>query len=235
MTAASNITWNSIRSVTTGESTGEYVWAPVTPDPGAQPPPATIAHGHGLQCVVAANGPQPSFGQPPSYYGSATPGSPVLTNVTGQAGTSAAFSDLYVGQYLRWAGSSDGTFPFPNGCQIIAIDQTAQSITVSAPAGPSVPSRCYFYAYSTQIPGTLTATVTPASGVTMTGYNYDGTTDARHTDNGTLMMNAADEADAIFDVMFANPGSYSVSLSFASSDTNFSNATVEYPLLVTAT
>lgn len=80
--------------------------------------------------------------------------------------------------------------------------------------------------------GTLAVEVTPSTGVTIVDWNYDGTGNSDNVGNGTAMCNSGDQATGDFGITFADAGTYTLSVSYTSTDENYSDATVEPVLTV---
>lgn len=85
--------------------------------------------------------------------------------------------------------------------------------------------------------GTLVASVTPGTGITLADYNFDASNPPNELTNtsATAITNYSGQAEGMFYVAFASAGTFSVSVAYTSTDGNYSSATVPTPISVTAT
>ena len=84
--------------------------------------------------------------------------------------------------------------------------------------------------------GTLAVTVTPETGVTITDWNADGTGQViSYVGNGTAMANLSSQAEAMFGVVFASAGIFTVTVEYTAADGNFPSNQFAPTITVTVT
>ena len=159
---------------------------------------------------------------------------------------SGTMSDLRVGMVIVPALEVAPPGGVPNGLAIVGINE---------PVSGSIELGGGGYGYATGAPwiytqpasltleadlnavdeypyGTLAATVTPTTGVTITGYNLDGGSDSQHTDDGSAMSNSGGQAMATFSVEFADAGTFTLQVAYTSYDTDYADTSSSTTVVV---
>jgi hypothetical protein len=211
----------------------EMLWASVGSQPllfewpnrgltvGATPLlPITIPHGNYLDCYVLVQG----VGGFVEFSGSTTQGQSIIA-ANGTAG-------LEVGQNIT--SLTPGLIP--NGCQILNINGHILTIGgETSVAASETLLNANFIAHEDTPSGFLVTTVTPSTGITLTDYNFDSTTNVFNVGNGQVMSNYSGNPEGGVRVAFASAGSFSISATFASTDSAYAGALISPPLAVTVT
>src|SRR5579875_1363261 len=153
----------------------------------------------------------------------------------------SGFSNLQAGMWV--APTAPGILP--NGLQIWTLYTVDSSLLLAGVGGSppvggaftatvSVTPSTPLYAVDEYPYGTLTAAVTPSTGVTIEDWNFDG---ANLPDplpgNGSAMSNSGGQADAGFAVTFSEAGEYTIEVSYESADPAYSNTSSSCAVTVT--
>ena len=104
----------------------------------------------------------------------------------------------------------------------------------SMPAGQALTTGETLYAIDQFPYGTLAATVTPSTGVTIEDWNMDGssTNPGPTTGNGSSMSNSGGQAMADFGVTFAAAGVFTLEVAYTSSDPDYANTSTSTTVVV---
>jgi hypothetical protein len=83
--------------------------------------------------------------------------------------------------------------------------------------------------------GSLLASVSPSTGVTIVDCNADGQGYVSYLGNGSAICNLAGQAEGNFEMTFASAGTFTVECMFVTTDSNYADVTVSPPITITAT
>ena len=155
----------------------------------------------------------------------ATKGSCILTGVS-------SFDGLQVGQNL------DGP-PIPPNSTISLLDETGGTLTFTNNGPGGVPQGAYATEYTAFATadiwpvGYLSVSVSPSVGVTVTDYNFDGSSDSNFKGDGQGIMNYSGQAGGNVHLTFGARGTFEVSVTYNSNDPNYSTTT--FPNIISVT
>jgi hypothetical protein len=229
MAVTPTFSWMGVHIVSASD-TPILQWGISGPSAGATPPSTTVAVPVGTVAHFGAG----VAGSPLTVltpYGITTQGSTVITSATGLTGLVAGqqISGLGVpaNSYIESVGASSITFV--NG---EFNEDTGQWV---APQGATASiGGQQFYVTDLAPIGTLLASVTPSTGITLADQNADSTGNVSHIGNGTAICNLIGEGEGGFTITVGSAGTFTVECTFVTNDSNYSGVTVTPAIVLVA-
>jgi hypothetical protein len=155
-----------------------------------------------------------------AFSGSTTVGSFNITGVASLAG-------LAIGQPLSGPGLQTDSFISGFGTNTVAFSNGGAAGPSGVPQPASATGSGTFTASDPWPLGTLGVSVSPATGVGIVDYNFDGTTNAGNVGNGLAISNWSGMAIGGADLTFGvGAGTFEVSITFTSGDSNYATTTL---------
>jgi hypothetical protein len=239
-TETPNLVWASIMGHTASNSSTAFVWTNPQLQPG-NPPAVTMPAGYVLRANVLT-------------MGSASTVYPITTLVNAGSDAfqlvSGTMSDLRVGMPVIPAVQAVPPNGLPNGLAIVGVNEpTSGSIQLGGGASPWLSGSGeapWIYEQPTsqtleaalsavdEYPyGSLAATVTPNTGVTLVDYGFDGTGNDNNVGDGSSMCNSCGQAMGDLAVTFADAGAYTLAIVYTSTDADYANCSGSVSVTVT--